>query len=200
MSRQLTYTVVGDGSSDQALLPILKWAIHQLDPAVDLLEPTFVRRAGSLTSFFENFVTCDMLVFAHRDAESESLDERLREFEPIEREDVVPLVPVRMTEAWLLIDAQAIATAADAPAAAVELPRLKDLERLPDPKQTLESLLLDANGNPTGRKRKKFIGSLSARRRNVAELIQSFDPLRSLASFNAFYTALENSYPYRTGL
>ena len=137
-----------------------------------------------------------MLVFVHRDAESESLEVRLSEFEAVDREDVVPVVPVRMTEAWLLIDPRAIAIAADRPQAAVEVPRPRDLERLTDPKETLERLLFEAAGNPSGRRGKRLKTSLASRRILVAELITDYSLLEQLPAFRRFQESLAARYPY----
>ncbi len=199
MTRQLLYSVVGDGGTDRALLPILRWAIHRHDPGVDLLEPDFVKRQGSLSDFLRDLDSAAMLVFVHRDAETESLASRLTEFEGVLRKDVVPVVPVRMTEAWLLIDAAAISRAADQPQATISIPRLQDLESLSNPKETLEELLLLAAGSPTGRRRKKFLSSLTARRVNVAELITDYAPLEQLPAFQHFQQTLAERYPYGPG-
>lgn len=108
MSRQITYSVVADGGTDRALLPIIEWSIHRLDPEVEILEPEFRKRSGSVHEFLQGYRTGSMITFVHRDAESDSLESRLLEFEDVPQ-TVVPVVPVRMTEAWLLIDSRAIA-------------------------------------------------------------------------------------------
>ncbi|MBX3275358.1 MAG: hypothetical protein KF729_34145 [Sandaracinaceae bacterium] len=198
--RQITFSVVADGGTDRALLPVLTWAIHRLDPDVEILEPGFVKRRGSVKECLSGLVTGAQLVFVHRDAESESLEARLREFEEVERDDVVPVIPVRMTEAWLLIDGAAIARAAGHPSVELKLPSVAALERLPDPKGTLEELLLQAAGDPTGRRRKKFLASLAERRVNVAEFVRNFSPLEKLEAFVRFQRTLSARYPYREQL
>ena len=48
MSRQLTYAVIADGKTDRMLVPIIQWAIHRLDPEVEiLLERLLFEAAGS---------------------------------------------------------------------------------------------------------------------------------------------------------
>jgi len=66
----------------------------------------------------------------------------------------VPVVPVRMQEAWLPIDKQALRRAAGNPHSGVSLamPTIDTLEQIPDPKQVLHDLLLDAS-RLTGRRR-----------------------------------------------
>jgi hypothetical protein len=140
-----------------------------------------------------------MLLFVHRDAESMTLEQRLEEFDGAHNR-VVPVIPVRMTEAWLLISAKAIAEAADRPDAAVSVPAVSDLPSLPDPKRELEELLIAAAGRPSGRRGKKFSASLVSRRVNVAALIDDYAPLESVPDFQAFQAALEARYPYRDAL
>ena len=37
MRRQLTWSIVADGGTDRLLIPNLQWAIHRLDPEVEIL-------------------------------------------------------------------------------------------------------------------------------------------------------------------
>ena len=194
MSRQITYTVVADGGTDRLLVPVIDWAIHRLDPEVDILEPEFEKRTGSVGEYFSSYSPTTMLVFAHRDAEGSSIDHRLREFDNVS--GVVPVIPVRMSEAWLLIDGDAIARAADS-RVTVSVPRLNTLEQIADPKTVLETLLFGAAGSPTGRRAKKFKDSLAKRRVNLASLIKDYSPLESLEAFRRFQSSLADAYPYR---
>ncbi len=197
MSRQLTFSVVADGGTDRLLVPIVQWAIHRLDPEVEILEPEFVKRTGSVTEFLSLYVSDVMLIFVHRDSESAGLEERLREFDSTSRSDIVPVIPVRMSEAWLLIDGQAIARAAGASSSVVSVPRLSEIEKISNPKEQLDYLILQAAGNPSGRRRKNLRRSIVDRRVSVASFISDFSPLENLSAFRHFQTALEKNYPYR---
>ncbi len=197
MNRQLTYLLVADGGTDRALAPIIEWAIHRLDPEVEILEPDFRKRQGPVQDFVVALGTGAMIVFVHRDGEGATLETRLQEFAGVTRNDVVPVVPIRMTEAWLLVDAGAIARAADSPGATFPIPNVNQLDSLADPKETLEGLLLAAAGNPTGRRRKQFERSIVQRRVNVASLINDYSTLESLPAFQRFQTELAARYPYR---
>lgn len=188
--------MVADGGTDRALIPLLEWAIHRLDPAVEILEPEFRKRQGSVKDFLASYSTSAMIVFVHRDAETAALDERLVEFTGVVRNDVVPVVPVRMTEAWLLVDGPAIAAAAGRPSAVVSLPSIAQLEGLADPKDELEARLLAAAGPLTGRRLKKFRSSLDDRRINVASRIADFGALEHVPAFARFQVALAAKYPY----
>lgn len=196
MSRQITYALVADGGTDRTLVPIVEWAIHRLDPEVEILEPEFRKRKGPVKDFLEAYKTGAMIVFLHRDAESASLATRLEEFKEVVRADIVPMVPIRMTEAWLLIDGPAIAAAAGRPSAVVSLPAVSQLEALADPKKALEDRLMQAAGNLTGRRRKRFHASIVDKRVNVASLVNDFSPLEQLTGFQRFQSDLAAMYPY----
>ena len=48
MNRQLTWSIVADGGTDRLLVPVIQWAMHRLDPDVEILEPEFRKRHGSI--------------------------------------------------------------------------------------------------------------------------------------------------------
>lgn len=154
------YTLVADGPTDACLVYIINWVLGQdsqkrfsefrgqyadtrwfLDPPKGLSD----RITAGLRQF-----PCDVL-FVHRDAERESVEKRWREIRDAissgEPPAHVPVVPVRMTEAWLLIDERAIRRAADNPNGTSELslPPLRKLEGTPDPKTILKTCLLAAS-------------------------------------------------------
>lgn len=197
MNRQLAYAVVADGGTDRLLVPIIQWAIHRLDQGVEILEPEFRKRKGSVAEFLAAYRTGALLIFVHRDAENTTLDARLQEFQPLLRQDVVPVVPVRMSESWLLFDGSAIAKAAGSPRSSVPVPALAQLETIPDPKQRLDDLLFQAAGAPAGRRGRTFRRSITDRRISVAEYITDYSPLESLPAFRRFQEALAERYPYR---
>jgi hypothetical protein len=105
----------------------------------------------------------------------------------------VPVVPVRMTEAWLLIDEKAIREAADNPngSVALDLPALDRLERTPNPKSTLEKVLETAS-EKTGRRLDQFRRDLNHRKHRVVQFIRDFSPLRRLPAFSAFEQLTHN--------
>ena len=130
---------------------------------------------------------CDLL-FVHRDAERTALEDRLEEIKAALCEGLetpkpaLCVVPVRMSEAWLLIDETALRHAAGNPNGKVslDLPRLHQLEQLPDPKQLLHDLLRRASGLH-GRRLSSFNRRLHSHR--VADWISDFSPLYRLSAF-----------------
>lgn len=99
----------------------------------------------------------------------------------------VLVVPVQMTETWLLIDEAAIRMAAGNPHGRVplDLPSLARLERLPDPKGYLHERLRLAS-EKSGRRLDQFQRGVGERVQRVAALIEDFSPLRHLAAFAQF--------------
>ena len=196
MSRQLTFSVVADGGTDRMLVPIIQWAIHRLDPQVAILEPEFSKRAGSVKNFLKTYTSDAMLIFVHRDAEGKDIKVRLKEFESTNGSRVVPVIPVQMSEAWLLIDGIAIARAAGSSSGKVATPRIAELERISDPKAHLENLILEAAGHPTGRRLKRLKRDMISRRMIVASYISDYSPLENLPAFARFQKFLRQRYPY----
>ncbi len=208
------FTLTSDGPSDRSLMPIINWTLEQNTHLRDFtIVPQFYDPRGSVTpgrkledrlrSAIEHF-PCDVL-FVHRDAERESPEKRRQEIETAvvalanSISHWVSVIPVRMTEAWLLIDERAIRQSADNPNGIVslELPRLSRLEHLPDPKEMLNQQIVIAS-EKSGRRleRLKRPAELAWRRGRVAELIENYSPLRSLDAFQAFeehcHVAIDN--------
>lgn len=196
---QLRFTLLSDGSSDRALLPVLSWVLQAAGDVTlshgEWADLSVLRRGTTrLTERIQwavELFPCDLL-FVHRDAERQHASVRYEEVEAALRGASaaasqvahVCVVPVRMQEAWLLFDERAIRTAAGNPGGVhpFGLPRLDELESLSDPKATLHGALERASGL-VGRSLKKF----EPRRRcfDVAEAAADggFEPLRALPSF-----------------
>jgi len=97
---------------------------------------------------------------------------------------IVFIVPVRMTEAWILHDEGAIRAAAGKPLGGVslELPSLRRVEEVADPKMVLRDALLAASEAKERRRRRK-LRDFGRMRHRVAELIEDYEPLRGLDAF-----------------
>lgn len=197
--KELRYTLVTDGSSDDALIPPLSWLLREQGVAC-AISPTWAdlsrlrQRPKGLQERVEwalDLYPCDLL-FIHRDAENQSPELRRNEIhEALERLGAtkalppdVCVIPVRMTEAWLLSDEAVLRRVAGNPNGkmALDLPRIVELEQRSDPKEDLHSLLRTASGFH-GRRLKKLSTSGSARR--VANRLETFAPLRALSAFSA---------------
>ncbi len=195
---EITCTLLSDGSSDQALKHMLRWLLEDLFPqqAIGIEWADLRRLPRPPRSLHEKLINavehypCRVL-FVHRDAEGESREKRVKEIEAAvasvqsqwqDAPIIVHTIPVRMLEAWLLIDEQAIRRAAGNPSGttSILLPQSGSLEGQVDPKATLHECLRKASGR-SGRRLKKFNVHQAVHR--VAELIDDYSPLRALPAF-----------------
>ena len=188
---RLDFTLLTDGSSDAILIHPLTWLLSQhfsfaINPTwADLRRlPNPPKSLRDRIAAALDLYPCDLL-FVHRDAEGVTLDRRVAEIKAAVAglpDPLVPVVPVRMQEAWLLIDESALRHAAGNPNGIVNLdmPAIDRLEEISSPKQVLHELLLDAS-ELTGRRRKKLNPGLLSMR--LGELIEDFSPLRRLTAF-----------------
>lgn len=192
---QFEYLLIGEGASDEALLHVLTWMIEQhTSRPIRPLWPDFATlgRPPTLEGRIQHALAlypCDLL-FVHRDADKSPREERVAEIRTAlansapENLPAVCVIPVRMTEAWLLIDEAALRTAAGAPKGRQDLvlPTVRELENLGDPKLLLGELIRAASGLQ-GRRLKRLKRQTTITR--LAELIDDFSALRQLSAFQA---------------
>ena len=203
----LRFTLVSEGSSDAALLHPLRWLLEvngvnrPIEPAWADLR-AFPKPINGLEHKIKAAIElypCDLL-FVHRDADREPRAKRVEEIRSaVQRissdffagRPCVCVVPVRMTEAWLLFDEAAIRQAAGNPRSATPLclPPTARVEDLPDPKSVLNQALLRATDKPARRLRKFRTGQAVQR---LAELIQDYSPLRQATAFQTLEQDLQN--------
>ena len=132
------------------------------------------------------------LIFIHRDADRAGVDARYREITDAIRQSEytgpwVGVVPVRMTEAWLLLDEAAIRKVVHWPngSAPVTLPSPNEVERRANPREILNFALLDAS-EARGRRRDDLRRNLPAFRRSLLENLPVAGPLEQLPSWSRF--------------
>lgn len=188
----IRYTLLADGTSDGVLLPIIRWAVESNFPDLELagewagdgIPPArsgLLKRVSAAAAFY----ACDVL-FVHRDAERDGYALRRKQLEG-ELAGIaqtwIPVIPVRMSEAWLLGNPRAIRSAAGNPNgdAKLKLPVKREWESRPDPKEDLFKSLHAAADLP----KRRAINEGQCRRR-VAELTTDYSHLRGLPSFDAF--------------
>jgi len=189
--KRVTATLVTDGSSDKLLAPLIEllFSVHtelayQVRCAEGLppLSDGLTARIDSALALFP----CDFL-FVHRDAEGVDAMTRQQEIEINWRNSqqsavLICVVPVRMTEAWLVVNEKPIREAVGNPNGIepLGLPAAKNIESLPDPKFILFDALKAASGLNASRKR-RF--NPHPYRHRVSELTDDLEPLRKLSSF-----------------
>lgn len=202
------FTLLSDGSSDKTLIPHLTWLLKQngvtLPIVSDWADLSRLReRPNDLTEKIERSLElypCEVL-FIHRDAEKELPKNRKDEItkalaklnQNLAKPSFVCVNPVRMSEAWLLFDEKVIRRASGNPEgkAGINLPKLKNVEELPDPKEVLFKAIRDTS-EKSGRKLKQLNADMPALRYRVSELIEDFAPLRALTAFNQLEADIKN--------
>jgi hypothetical protein len=194
---------VCDGSSDKMIIPILVWLMREHGcfpielsrPNLGLLPNAPKDLAGRIKLAFA--INTGDIVFVHRDAEAMNMATRHDEVEAALETISLPVpsvkvIPVRMSEAWLLIDEPAIRKVAQRPygKTPINMPKVTQLESLANPKELLISLLLAAS-DLNGRRLHQFKTESRARIHQLAELITDFSPLRKLIAFQRLEQDLE---------
>lgn len=138
------------------------------------------------------------VVFVHRDAEAKQRDDRVVEIVAgaeavgIEASRVIPVVPVRMTEAWLLLDESEIRRVSGRPRSTepLGLPSVAQIESVPDPKGLLRQALLAA-GAPAGkRRRRQFERDFERHRRTLLQQLDPRGPVRQLPAWQQLESGL----------
>lgn len=194
----MTYTLVADGSSDAVLVPILTWCLKQRGITPIVAQPADLSRIPSRPSHEArmravlDLYPCDVL-FVHRDAESRTAPERRTEIaDSLRWANIrhVPVIPVRMTEAWLLLHEYAIRCAAGNPNGTepLNLPSPDVIERIPDPKQVLFDALRRASGLNV-RRRARF--PVHRRVHRIPDYIEDYAQLAVLPAFQELKTDIE---------
>jgi hypothetical protein len=180
----LRATLLSDGSSDRALLPALDWLLQSKVTGLSLQRTQWAewrnlktppRSLEEKLRFAVEYYPSDLL-FIHRDAEAQDPEiRRAQIWHAVLEVGIAPssvcVVPVRMTEAWLLLDERAIRVAAG---------------NTPDPKEILFEALRVASEH-TGRKLRSL--RVERLRHRVAELM-NYEVLRSLSAFQRLETEL----------
>lgn len=194
---EIRYTLVSEGSSDRALLPILTWLLHQHTTGY-AIQPEWAnlgrvprpppKRSPKEIEMALDLYPCDIL-FIHKDKDNNSYELRVAEIQntlsQVEQWSLqrsVGVIPIRETEAWLLIDEAALRRAAGNPNGNqdLQIPPLNQLENLTNPKQLLHQLLKDASGLTVRRLKNFSVGQHMSR---ITDFITDFSPLRALEAF-----------------
>ena len=198
---QLNYILISDGTSDKALLPIIDYTLQKYHATVSFRgeRADFSRLPKNPKNLTEKITVAidlfdPLLLFIHRDTENEKATVRESEIDTairsavkknIDNKKYVKIIPIRMTEAWLLMDEVAIRKASGNPNGTVKLslPKINTLETLPDPKMILEKLIKDSSQLSSRR-----LKSLNVRFaiQLVSQYIEDFSPLKNLNSYKHF--------------
>jgi hypothetical protein len=196
----LSFTLLAEGTSDRVLLPIIRWMllqhhgsynwIGQLADLNVLSNPpkSLPERISAATNLFPSDI-----LFVHRDADKSKVENRIEEIhsafvanEGLESIVWMPVIPVRMTEAWLLISESALRSSVGnlKGRAPLNIPAIKKLEKISNPKLLLEQNLILAS-EVTGRRKKKFF--FPEHRARIPDYIEDWNKLLELPSAKRLY-------------
>jgi len=190
------FTLIADGRTDDALIPILKWLLINLgidapDPQLPILgnlrNPP--KKLQDKIAIALDLFPCNIL-FIHRDAETdenpiETRTKEIRKAEKLVKKSLPPIVcviPIKMVESWLLFNEDAIRKVVGNPKGRQELnlPKISEIKKIVDPKEILEKLLTSASFPNRRGKRVNIPSNYCVR---IAEEINDFAPLRNLSAF-----------------
>ncbi|WP_086823276.1 hypothetical protein [Streptomyces sp. NRRL B-24572] len=139
------------------------------------------------------------LVVIHRDSDSGPPDRRRTEIaEAVATVSPgvahVPVIPVRMLEAWLLLDQAAIREVAGNPNGKVplNLPKPARVESVSDPKAVLKQAIATAS-EERGRGLQKLQARFSANRARLLQMLDRAGPVKQLASWQSFTDDLRDA-------
>jgi hypothetical protein len=134
------------------------------------------------------------IVFIHRDADNAGVEARRGEIMAaalgvISMDKIVPIIPVKMLETWLLADRELISRVAGGRDPQTELSSLPPIRQLESKSQT-KSILQDALCEASGLKRDSQLSAFRKRFSEMrARLVLDLDPdgpVRQLSSYKTF--------------
>lgn len=190
---------LGEGSSDSGIVPHIEALAAGIDVEVTITNPDLGRLkkppgnavADKLKVSIEIGGMYDLIV-VHRDTDRDGRDARLSEIASAVNKFApgscyAPVIPVRMTEAWLLADEHSLRQVAGNPKGRVplNLPPVAKLEKISDPKQMLKEILGKASGQ-SGRNLTKFHTRFPQHRRQLLERLDPEGSIGGLSSWQHF--------------
>ncbi|WP_381794126.1 DUF4276 family protein [Streptomyces niveus] len=202
MTLRILFT--GEGTSDNGLVPHIEAVAAHGGTPVSVTSPDFGRlgfahchsvseKLRSAREFGDDYD----LIMVHRDADRASPKDRLEEVAKAVATEWpghphVAVIPVRMLEAWLLLDEASIRQVAENPNGRMKLglPKHTAVENVADPKKLLMDTLTSASGYK-GRRLASFQKRFPHHRHKLLERIDPYGPISRLASWKAFMDDLK---------
>ncbi|WP_033218214.1 DUF4276 family protein [Kitasatospora phosalacinea] len=201
----MTFRVLftGEGSSDDGLVRHIEAIVARAGRTASVTSPDF----GRLSNVAAHSVPDKLrvarkfgddydLIAIHRDADRAGVSERREEIaEAVASEwpncPHIAVVPVRMLEAWLLLDEALIRQVAENPKGRVplNLPKGASVEKVADPKKLLKDSLATASGY-SGRRLEGFQKRFPQHRHKLLERLDPYGPVSLLPSWQTFVSEL----------
>jgi len=190
-ARNVSFAFLCEGSSDTGLIAHLEtllvhFGAQEATGMPDTRKGTIPARLRQLLT--EETGTGIDMVFIHRDSDGPDRNGREREIRRGVEESgfphpLIPVIPVQETEAWLLLDEQAIRdVVASKGKQSLRLPKPNAIEGTRKPKEILQKALLAAS-ETSGRRLKKEKNSFNHHRRVLLQRLDPFGAVRDLPSW-----------------
>ena len=190
-ARSVSFAFLCEGSSATGLIAHLEtllvhFGAQEATGMPDTRKGTIPARLRQLRT--EETGTGIDMVFIHRDSDGPDREGREREIRRGVEESgfphpFIPVIPVQETEAWLLLDEQAIRdVVASKGKQPLRLPKPNAIEGTRNPKEILQKALLAAS-ETSGRRLKKEKNSFSRHRRVLMQRLDPFGAVRDLPSW-----------------
>ena len=190
-ARSVSFAFLCEGSSDTGLIAHLEtllvhFGAQEATGMPDTRKGTIPARLRQLRT--EETGTGIDMVFIHRDSDGPDREGREREIRRGVEESgfphpFIPVIPVQETEAWLLLDEQAIRdVVASKGKQSLRLPKPNAIEGTRKPKEILQKALLAAS-ETSGRRLKKEKNSFNHHRRVLLQRLDPFGAVRDLPSW-----------------
>ncbi|WP_029391486.1 DUF4276 family protein [Streptomyces xiaopingdaonensis] len=198
---------VGEGTSDNGLVPHIENVaarggreVSVTVPDFSLLRPPVGHSVQQKLQAAHELGGAYDLVVAQRDADRGSAQDRRDEIEAAVVKEWpgvhhVAVVPIRMLEAWLLLDEACLRRVAENPRGRVplDLPNGLAAEKIADPKALLKDSLARAS-ECRGRRLVQFQKRFTQHRQRMLELLDPRGPVACLPSWQAFIHDLEEAF------
>lgn len=191
------FVFIGEGSSDDGIIPHLEnLCIDAGADEVTGVAPDFRRLPEAVGHSVEAKLVAALalepeanLVFVHRDSDARTGTARYTEIEAAitacgcDRQ-VVCVVPIQETEAWLLLDEMAIRRAVGRPRSTVQLglPQPNAVQQVASPKERLQNALKLAS-EATGRRLDRIRRDFPQHRRALLQDLSITGPLEHVPSW-----------------
>jgi hypothetical protein len=202
-----------EGTTDQRFLEsIIKRTFEevafQCEGLIEVYDPVYIKFpkkdgfvAGVSTVAVEAFNVGINILCIHVDADNEDNSEAIQykinpSFKAVDElndnacKNLVAIIPVYMSEAWMLADKELLKEEIGTTKSDEELGILKDAESIPDPKDVIKNAVRIAQSNLSKRRNKISIGDLY---QPVGQKLP-IDKLEELQSYKKFKSAVEDAF------
>lgn len=203
---KINFLYICEGSSDSSLIDHIKSTLIECGadeadgecPDFSIFPKPVGRDVKSKVDAALKYRPGANCIFIHRDADNAGVDVRKEEILNATKHinkniKVVPIIPIKMLESWLLVSERSIRIAAENRNGNMKLnlPKPSNIERLSDPKGYLKKVLTEASGL-TGKRLKKF--SFEKARHYLVQNIDFNGEIKNLSSHKDFLNSVNKLF------